>query len=144
MDSSIKNHHPFAHDIKKVETKKEHSIFFISFYVYLYKEHKFIFLITISYVKCSYVATFQQHPHMEYIYLSWYDIPELVVSIRISLIRGLLLTRRLLNQGFLLAKLKSLLRTFYDRHHDLVDPLKIGVGDGVNSGDRKGRQFLLC
>ena len=33
-----------------------------------------------------YVATFQQHLHMEYIYLSWYDIPELVVPIRISLI----------------------------------------------------------
>ena len=75
----------------------------------------------------AYVAAFQQHLHMEYIYLSWYDIPELVVSIRISLIRGLLLTRRLLNQGFLLVKLKSSLRTFYDRHHDLVDPLKTGV-----------------
>jgi hypothetical protein len=35
-----------------------------------------------------YVAAFQQHLHMEYIYLSWYDIPELVVPIRISLIEG--------------------------------------------------------
>jgi hypothetical protein len=34
------------------------------------------------------VATFQKHLHMEYISLSWYDIPELVVSIRISLIEG--------------------------------------------------------
>jgi hypothetical protein len=35
-------------------------------------------------------------------------IPELVVPIRISLIEGyLLLTRTLLNQGFLLVKLKS-------------------------------------
>jgi hypothetical protein len=33
-----------------------------------------------------YAATFQQHLHMEYISLSWYDIPELVVPIRISLI----------------------------------------------------------
>ena len=32
--------------------------------------------------------------------------------------RGLLLTRQLPNQGFLLAKLKSSLRKFYDRHHD--------------------------
>jgi hypothetical protein len=31
-----------------------------------------------------YVATFQQHLHMEYISLSWYDIPELVVPIKIS------------------------------------------------------------
>jgi hypothetical protein len=30
---------------------------------------------------------------------------------------GLLLTIKLLNQGFLLVKLKSSLRTFYDRHH---------------------------
>jgi hypothetical protein len=60
-----------------------------------------------------YVATFQQHLQMEYISLSWYDIPELD--------RGLLLTRKLLNQGFLLVKLKSSLRKFYGRHHDLVD-----------------------
>ena len=31
-----------------------------------------------------YVATFQQYLHMEYISISWSDIPELVVSIRIS------------------------------------------------------------
>ena len=36
--------------------------------------------------------------------------------------RGLLLTRKLLNQEFLLAKLKSsLLRKCYGRHHDFVD-----------------------
>ena len=35
-----------------------------------------------------YVATFQQHLHMEYISLRWYDIPELVVLIRIFLIEG--------------------------------------------------------
>jgi len=34
--------------------------------------------------------------------------------------RGLLLTRNLLNQGFLLVKLKSSLRKCYGRHHDLV------------------------
>ena len=34
---------------------------------------------------------------------------------------GLLLSRKLLNQGFLLVKLKSSLRKFYGRHHDLVD-----------------------
>jgi hypothetical protein len=31
-----------------------------------------------------YVATFQQHLHMEYISLSWYAIPELVVPIRVA------------------------------------------------------------
>ena len=35
--------------------------------------------------------------------------------------RGLLLTRKLLNQGFLLVKLKSSLRKFQGRHHNLVD-----------------------
>ena len=33
---------------------------------------------------------------------------------------GLLLTRKLLNQGFILVKLKSSLRKLFDRHHDLV------------------------
>jgi len=34
--------------------------------------------------------------------------------------RGLLLTWKLLNQGFLLVMLKSSLRNFDGRHHDLV------------------------
>ena len=50
-----------------------------------------------------YVATFQQHLHMEYISLSWYDIPELVVPIRISLIEGCC------EQGSYLTKGSSLL-----------------------------------
>jgi hypothetical protein len=37
--------------------------------------------------------------------------------------RELLLTRMLLNQGFLLVKLKSSLRKFYGRHHDLVSQM---------------------
>jgi hypothetical protein len=41
--------------------------------------------------------------------------------------RVLLLTRKLLNQVFLLVKLKSSLRTFYGRHHDLVDRYGISV-----------------
>ena len=41
--------------------------------------------------------------------------------------RGLLLTRKLLNQGFLLVKLKSSLRKFYGRHHDFVDRYAISV-----------------
>ena len=39
----------------------------------------------------------------------------------------LLLTRKLLNQRFLLVKLKSSLRTFYGHHHDLVDRYGISV-----------------
>ena len=41
--------------------------------------------------------------------------------------RELLLTRNLLNQGFLLVKLKSSFRKFYDRQHDLVDRYGISV-----------------
>jgi hypothetical protein len=41
--------------------------------------------------------------------------------------RGLLLTRKLLNQRFPLVKLKSSLRKFYGRHHDLVDRYGISV-----------------
>jgi hypothetical protein len=64
---------------------------------------------------------------MEYISLDcWYDIPELVVPIRISL-RELLLTRKLLNQGFLFVKLMLSLRKFYGRHHDLIGRYRICV-----------------
>jgi hypothetical protein len=41
--------------------------------------------------------------------------------------RGLLLTRKLLNQGLLLVKLKSSFRKFYDRQHDLVNRYGISV-----------------
>ena len=51
-----------------------------------------------------YVATFQQHLHMEYIYLSWSDIPELVIPMMISLIEA---NKEATEQGFLMGKLKS-------------------------------------
>jgi hypothetical protein len=41
--------------------------------------------------------------------------------------RLLLLTRKLVNQGFFLVKLKSSLRKCYGRHHDLVDRYGISV-----------------
>ena len=44
-----------------------------------------------------------------------------------SLDKVLLLTRKLLNQGFLLVMLKSSFRKFYGRHHDLVDNYGISV-----------------
>ena len=43
--------------------------------------------------------------------------------------RGLLLTRKLRNQGFLLVKLKSSVREFYGRHHNLVDRYGISVSN---------------
>jgi hypothetical protein len=69
-------------------------------------------------------ATFQQCLHMEYIPLNWSDILELVVDF---LDRGLLLTKKLLNQGFLLVKLKLSLLKFYGLHYDLVNRYGISV-----------------
>jgi hypothetical protein len=43
--------------------------------------------------------------------------------------RGELLTRKLLKQGFLLVLLKSLLRKFYGRRHDLVKRYGISVAN---------------
>ena len=45
--------------------------------------------------------------------------------------RGLLLTRKLLNQGLLLVKLKSSLPKFYGRHHDLVNRYGISVSQMI-------------
>jgi hypothetical protein len=45
--------------------------------------------------------------------------------------RWLLLTRKLLNQGFLLVKLMSSLRKFYGRHHDLIDRYGISVSQMI-------------
>ena len=42
--------------------------------------------------------------------------------------RGLMLTKKLLSEGFLLVKLKSALRKFYSRHHDLVNSYTIDHG----------------
>ena len=59
--------------------------------------------------------------------------------------RGLLLTRKLLNQGFLLVKLKSSLRKFYGRHHDLGWPLWnicVSKWPGICSICRKHFQVL--
>jgi hypothetical protein len=48
-------------------------------------------------------------------------------SYRDFLDRGLLLTRKLLNQWFHFVKLKSSLRKFYGRHYGLVDRCRISV-----------------
>jgi hypothetical protein len=42
--------------------------------------------------------------------------------------RGLLLTRKLLNKGFFLVKLKTSLRKLYGRYHDLVDRYYLSLG----------------
>jgi hypothetical protein len=43
--------------------------------------------------------------------------------------RGFLLTRKLLNQGYILVQLKSSLRKIYGHYHDLVDRYGISVSD---------------
>ena len=46
--------------------------------------------------------------------------------------RGLLLTRKLLNQEFQMVKLKSSLRKFYGRLHELVDRYEITVSQMIS------------
>ena len=55
-------------------------------------------------------------------FLNWYDISEIVIPIRMSL-----LTRKLMNQVFLLLMLKSSLRQSYGDHHNLFDRYGIYV-----------------
>ena len=64
----------------------------------------------------SYIATFQQHLHMIYI-SQLIQYSRACGSCRDFLDRGLLLTRKPLNQGSLLVKLKSSLRKLYGHHH---------------------------
>jgi hypothetical protein len=61
------------------------------------------------------------------IYLSFDRYSRACGSYQDFLVRGLLLTKKLLNQGFLVVNLKSSLRKFYGRHHDLVDRYGISV-----------------
>ena len=65
-----------------------------------------------------YWETFQKHLHMEYISLSWPDIPELVVHNHDFLDSGLLLTSKVLNKVFLVVKLNPSLRKCRNRLHD--------------------------
>ena len=46
--------------------------------------------------------------------------------------RGLMLTGKLLSQGFLAVKLKSSLRKFYGRHHELVDPYGVPISQMIS------------
>ena len=57
--------------------------------------------------------------------------------------RGMMLTLKLLNQGFLLAMLKSSLRKFYDRHDDLVDHYGISVSQMTSQMNTDMFRLLL-
>ena len=70
------------------------------------------------------------------IFLNVYDITELLVHIMIFLIRGLLITKNLLSQGFLVIKFKSSLRTRYGHPHDLVNLYGIAVSQMTNDNFR--------
>ena len=57
----------------------------------------------------------------------------------------LLLARKLLNEMFLLVKLKSSLRTFYGRHYDLVDRYGISVSQMTTICSNCRKHFpILC
>ena len=72
-----------------------------------------------------------QHPSSSFIWcifsFSWYDITESVLPIKILLDRGLIFTRKLLLQGFLLVKLKLSLRPFYGCQQHLVNSYRVSL-----------------
>jgi hypothetical protein len=73
-------------------------------------------------LEASSYKTFHQYLNMEYIRYS-----RACGSNQDFLDIGLVLTRKLLNQGILLVKLQSVLRKLYGHHHDLVDRYGIYV-----------------
>jgi hypothetical protein len=58
-------------------------------------------------------------------------VDPMVQSLWFVLDRGLFLPRKLLNQVFLVVKLKLSLRKFYGRHHDLVNRYGISVSQMI-------------
>ena len=56
---------------------------------------------------------------------------------------GLLLTREILNQEFLLVKFKSSLQKFCGRHHDLVDRYGIPVSQMTTDMFHLSKHFLF-
>ena len=73
-----------------------------------------------------YLTTFQHHLYMEYISLSWYSFPDIGFH-HDFLDKRLLLLMELLNQCFLVVRLKSSLRKFRRGHYDLVNRCGISV-----------------
>ena len=82
--------------------------------------------------------TFQQHLLMEFIFLRWYNISELVVNVRLLLIWAFL------NQGSLVVRLKSPMQNIYCRHHDLVKCFRILMATDTNSAWRSNNPVLLA
>jgi hypothetical protein len=104
------------------ETSHAHYIWYLSFYYYYY--YLFNFLIVNFPFICSNIPAAPAYR----VYLSqMIRYSRACGSYQDFLVRGLLLTKKLLNQGFLVVNLKSSLRKFYGRHHDLVDRYGISV-----------------
>ena len=75
------------------------------------------------------VASFQQYLHVEHIIYQFIWYSRVAGSYQdASLIGGLLLTKKLLNIGFIVGQMKSSpLRKFWDGHYDLVKRYGISV-----------------
>jgi hypothetical protein len=79
-----------------------------------------------------YIATFQQELHMEYTFFIFQlRYSRACGSYQEFLDRVLLQTRKLLNQWFLVIKLKSSLRKFYCRHLDFVNRYGLSVSQMI-------------
>jgi hypothetical protein len=68
---------------------------------------------------------------MEYISLSWYDIPELVVPIGISLIEGCCQQWSYCTKGSSWLSWNHFETFTYGRHHDLVDRYGVSVSQMI-------------
>ena len=56
-----------------------------------------------------------------------FDIPELTVPIMISFMESCLITRGLMDHGFLVVQLRSSLQKSYGSYHDLVNHYGVSV-----------------
>ena len=102
-------------------------------YLHFYLKQMFfishmIFMILVFLQKLRRVEAWNIHVHIAPAYGVYISqlirYSKLVVPIIISFIEGCLLTRQLLNQGFLLVTLNSSLRKCNGGHHDLVDHME--------------------
>jgi hypothetical protein len=81
-----------------------------------------------TFLTYMYVAIFQLHMHMVYIYRSLFDMQELVWHTISFLVRDNLLTDKLMSQGFQLPRLQAAFCKCYGRYNNLIYPCKLSLG----------------
>jgi hypothetical protein len=62
------------------------------------------------------------------VYIAAYSICKSLLEIDQFLVRGSLLTNKLMSQGFQLSRLQAAFRKFYGRYNDLICPYNLSLG----------------